>query len=331
MMGNLRKSGFLLLLFFSAFNIHAQQTVQFSQYVFNGLAVNPAYAGYREDWTGSLSYRMQWAGINGAPRTAVASFDGVTNDDEKRVGLGFIAINDRLGAQNTTSLYGNYAYRLQIDDDEERRLSFGIAFGLTQYGIDGTKLNAVDPNDTSIPMGNESKIYPDFRVGVYFSDPKYYISASVLDMFSAYRDQITTDDNYKILKQVRHLYISGGAIFRLSEVLDIKPTFMLKEDFKGPTNLDLNAYLLINKRFWIGGSYRTGVSLWEKSNLQKGLDKNNALAAIVEVFVSDRFRVGYSFDYSTNALASYQQGSHEITLSMTFPRKNYRVMGPKYF
>jgi type IX secretion system PorP/SprF family membrane protein len=330
-MGNLRKSGVLLLLFFSAFKIYAQQTVQFSQYVFNGLAVNPAYAGYREDWTGSLSYRMQWAGINGAPRTAVASFDGVTNDYEKRVGLGFIAINDRLGAQSTSSFYGNYAYRLQIDDDETRRLSFGIAFGVTQYGIDGTKLNAVDPNDTSIPTGNESKIYPDFRIGVYYSDPRYYISASVLDMFSAYRDQITTDDNYKILKQVRHLYVSGGAIFPLSEVLDIKPTFMIKEDFKGPTNVDLNAYLLINKRLWIGGAYRAGVSLWEKSNLQKGLEKSNALAAIVEVFVSNRFRVGYSFDYSTNALASYQQGSHEITLSMTFPRRNYSLMNPKYF
>lgn len=330
-MGNLQRSGLLLLLVFSAFNIYAQQTVQFSQYVFNGLAVNPAYAGYREEWTGSLSYRMQWAGINGAPRTAVASFDGVTNNYEKRVGLGFIAINDRLGAQSTSSLYGNYAYRLQIDDEEERRLSFGIAFGVSQYGIDGTKLTAVDPSDVSVPTGNESKVYPDFRVGVYYSDPKYYIGASVLDMFSNYRDQITTDDNYKILKQVRHLYLSGGAIFPLSDVFDIKPSFMIKEDFKGPTNLDLNAYLLINKQFWIGAIYRTGVSFWKKSNLQSGLEKSNAIAAIAEVFVNERFRIGYSFDYSTTALANYQQGSHEITLSMTFPGRNYQIMTPKYF
>jgi len=332
-MGQLKKSLLVALLsFFCSYSIHAQQTVQFSQYVFNGLAVNPAYAGYREEWTGSLSYRMQWAGITGAPRTAVASFDGVTNNDEKRVGLGFIAINDQLGAQSTSSFYGNYAYRLQIDDDEERRLTFGIAFGVTQYGIDGTKLIAVDPNDVSVPTGSESKVYPDFRVGVYYSDPKFFIGASVLDMFSANRDQITTGDNYKILKQVRHLYLTGGAIFPLSEVFDLKPTFMIKEDFNGPTSLDLNTYLLINKAFWIGASYRTGVSLWKKNNLQKGLDKNNALAAIVEVFVSDRFRIGYSFDYSINALANYQQGSHEISLSLAFPRRDTRMLGiPKYF
>ncbi|HKG08009.1 MAG TPA: type IX secretion system membrane protein PorP/SprF [Pedobacter sp.] len=310
----------------------AQQTVQFSQYVFNGLAVNPAYAGYREEWTGSLSYRMQWAGITGAPRTAVASFDGVTNQESKRVGLGFIAMNDRLGAQSTSSFYGNYAYRLQIDDEEERRLTFGIAFGVTQYGIDGTKLTAVDPNDVSVPTGNESKVYPDFRVGVYYSDPRFYIGASVLDMFSANRDQITTDDNYKILKQVRHLYLTGGVVLPLSDVLDLKPTFMIKEDFNGPTNLDLNSYLLINKTLWIGASYRTGVSLWEKSNLQKGLDKSSAIAGIVELFVSDRFRVGYSFDYSINALANYQQGSHEISLSLTLPRRDMRTSSnPRYF
>lgn len=329
-MGILKKIVFFFLLCFGL-TATAQQTVQFSQYVFNGLAVNPAYAGYHEDWTARLSYRRQWVGIAGAPITAVASFDGITNSDGKRVGLGFIAINDRLGAQTTSSFYGNYAYRLQIDEDEERRLSFGIAFGVTQYGIDGTRLTAVDPNDVSVPIGNESKIYPDFRVGINYSDPKYYLAVSVLDMFSTYRDQITTGDNYKALKQLRHLYLSGGTVLTLSPELDIKPTFMLKEDFKGPTSLDLNTYLLIKKRFWIGASYRTGVSIWKKENLQPGLQKSNALAAIVEFFVSDRFRIGYSFDYSLNALGNYQQGSHEISVSIAFPKIDFRIFNPIIF
>jgi len=330
-MGNFTKQGFLFLLIFCGSTAFAQQTVQFSQYIFNGLAVNPAYAGYREEWNASLSYRMQWAGVNGAPRTAVASFDGVTDANEKRVGLGFIAINDRLGAQSTASFYGNYAYRLQIDDEEERRLTFGIAFGVSQYEIDGTRLVAVDPNDTSIPRGTENKVYPDFRVGVYYADPRYFIGVSILDMFSSARDQIATDNNYKILKQVRHIYLSGGAFFPLSAALDIKPTFLIKDDFNGPTDIDLSAYLLIHKTVFIGTAYRMGVKLWNKASLQTGLDQGNAIAGIVQVLVSDRFKVGYSFDYSLNALANYQQGSHEITLGLAFPKRNSRTVRAKFF
>ncbi|WP_276090040.1 type IX secretion system membrane protein PorP/SprF [Pedobacter sp. JY14-1] len=330
-MGNFTKQGFLLLLLFYGFNAFAQQTVQFSQYLFNGLAVNPAYAGYREEWNACLSYRMQWAGVNGAPRTAVASFDGVTDVSEKRVGLGFIAISDRLGAQSTSSFYGNYAYRLQIDDEEQRRLTFGIAFGVTQYGIDGTRLVAVEPNDISIPRGAENKIYPDFRIGVYYADPRYFIGVSILDMFSSARDQITTDNNYKILKQVRHVYLSGGALFRLSAAMDIKPTFLIKDDFNGPTDIDLNASLLIHKTVWIGTAYRMGVKLWNKAGLQTGLDQRNAIAAIAQVLVSDRFKVGYSYDYSLNALANYQQGSHEISLSLAFSGRNNRTVHAKFF
>lgn len=312
-------------------NLKAQQTIQFSQYVFNGLAVNPAYAGYKEVWTGSMSYRMQWAGIDGAPRTATASFDGLTNNPGKKVGLGLIATNDRLGPQNTTSVYANYAYRLQMDAEDTRRLSFGIAFGATQYSIDGSKFITTDPGDGSLPLGNDSKISPDFRFGVYYNTPKFYLGASVIDLLSGLADKSTTTDSYRILKQVRHLYLTGGVMIPLSETLDLKPTFMIKEDFKGPTNLDLNSYLLISKKIWLGASWRTGVALWDKDNLQKGLDKSDAISGIVEIYLNDRFRVGYSFDYTTSKLASYQQGSHEVSLSISLPGKRERILSPRYF
>lgn len=324
---------YILLAIFTAgfFNTKAQQTIQFSQYVFNGLAVNPAYAGYKEAWTGSMSYRMQWAGIDGAPRTATASFDGLTGNPGKKVGLGIIATNDRLGPQNTSAVYANYAYRLQLDAEDTRRLSFGIAFGATQYSVDGSKFIATDQGDGSIPVGDNSKLSPDFRFGVYYYTPKFYLGASVIDLLSGITDKTTTTESYTILKQVRHLYLTGGVMIPLTESLDLKPTFMIKEDFKGPTNLDLNSYLLISKKLWIGASWRTGVALWDKKNLQSGLDKSDAVSGIVEVYLSDRFRVGYSFDYTTSKLANYQQGSHEVSLSITFPGRRDRILSPRYF
>lgn len=331
-MKDLKKYSLLSLLLFSLSSGYAQQTIQFSQYVFNGLAVNPAYAGYKEDWTANLSFRSQWVGIEGAPRTATASFDGVTDQQGKKMGLGFIAATDRLGPQNTSAFYANYAYRLQLDAEDTKRLSFGIGAGVTQYNLDGAKFIATDPGDGAIPIGNESKLRPDVRFGVYFYTPKFYIGASVMDLLSGMRkEDVQTEGDYKVLRQVRHIYLTGGMMIPLSESLDLKPTFMLKEDFKGPTNLDLNAYLLISKVVWLGASYRTGVTLWDKKNLQKGLSQSDAVAGIIELQMSNRFRLGYSFDYTTSKLSSYQSGSHELSLSISFPGKRARVLSPRYF
>src|SRR5476649_1649765 len=136
---------------FSAAKSYAQQTIQFSQYVFNGLAVNPAYAGYKDDWTLNLSSRIQWVGINGAPKTNTISIDGLTNGENKKVGLGLLASTDQLGPQSTTSVYANYAYRLQLDANDTKRLCFGVAAGLIQYSLDASKFNAIDVSDGLVP------------------------------------------------------------------------------------------------------------------------------------------------------------------------------------
>lgn len=310
--------------------VNAQQTIQFSQYVFNGLAVNPAYAGYKEDLTLNLSFRAQWVGIDGAPRTGTASVDGLTKNPDKKVGWGLIATTDRLGPQNTSSVYANYAYRLRIDEEDTKRLCFGFAFGATQYNLDGSKFIATDPGDGTIPVGNQSKMLPDLRFGIYYYTPGFYIGASAVDLLTSGRDSVTSD-SYRIIKQVRHLYLTGGVMLPLSESLDLKPTFMIKEDFKGPTNLDLNAYLLFNKMVWVGASYRMGLKLWDKKNLQSGLDQNDAISGIVEVFINPYFRVGYSYDYTTSKLSNYQQGSHEISVSFSLQGKKERVLSPRYF
>lgn len=306
----------------------AQQTIQFSQYVFNGLAVNPAYAGYKEDWTLNASSRLQWTGIDGAPKTSTFSVDGVTNIDTKNVGLGLLVTNDRLGPQNNTSVYANYAYRLRLDDEDTRRLSFGIGAGVIQYQVDGSKLVGNDLQDPLAAVGTESKITPDFRAGIYYSTPTVYVGASVLNLLPELNNNNTSN---AVIKQARHLYLTAGVIVPITSVIDIKPSVMLKEDFKAPTSVDVTTYLLFAKKVWLGASYNTGVVVWNKAYQQTGLDRASTAAGIIQFSLSDHFRFGYSYDFTTSSFTGYQGGSHEVSLSIGFGRKHPRVLSPRYF
>src|ERR1700761_4381650 len=198
-MGSFKK--YMLLIGFSLWLVkkRAQQTIQFSQYMFNGLALNPAYAGYKADWTINLSSRIQWVGINDAPQTGTASIDGLANSDNKNVGLGLIVTFDRLGPENTSSIYANYSYRLRLDNEDTKRLCFGFAIGAEQYSIDGSKFNATDPGDGVVPLGVESKFTPDFRFGIYYYSPGFYMGASMFNLLS--NTGIAAIDNTEIVQK----------------------------------------------------------------------------------------------------------------------------------
>jgi type IX secretion system PorP/SprF family membrane protein len=308
---------------------NAQQTVQFSQYVFNGLAVNPAYAGYKEDWTVNLDSRLQWSGFPGAPQTGTMSVDGAVNPDNDNMGLGLIATYDRLGPENITSIYANYSYRLRLDEEDTKRLCFGIGFGAEQYQLNGAEFNPTDAGDADVPTGTESRLTPDARFGIYYYSPNLYVGASVFNLLAQNIDNVTS--NTPLIKPDRTVYLTAGGMVPLSETIEFKPSFMIKEDFTGPTNLDMTAYLAFNKLIWFGVSYSTGVSIWNKSNLQNDLEDADAVSTVAQFYINDHFRVGYSYDFTVSKLGNYQNGSNEISLTISFPRKNQRVVSPRYF
>lgn len=312
----------------------AQQNIQFSQYIFNGLSVNPAYAGYKEDLYVNAIYRHQWAGFPGAPRTGGISLDGVTPASDKKVGLGLQMLFDKSGPQDALSLYGSYSYRIPLDDEDTRRLCLGIGAGVTQYSIDGTALQYIDNEDAAIPLGKKSVWVPDARFGIYYYTPRFYAGASVMDLFSLYTDASRYNwkgNNYSTIRKTQHLYITTGAMFPLGENLQLKPSILIKEDFKGPTNVDINAFLLIGEKLWVGASYRTGVGIWRKTNLQKDLSELDAASVMVEFYATEKLRIGYAYDLTVTKMAGYQGGSHEISLGFLIPSKNYTVKNPRYF
>ena len=299
----------------------AQQDAQFSQYIFNGLYINPAYAGYKEDMYLNSAFRSQWTGLTGAPTTLSIAADGTIADG--KVGLGLMIQHDQIGAQSNLAAYANYAYRIQIGEQENSRLAFGLGAGFVQNGIDGTKLNAVQANDNYIPTGFQSVILPDARLGIYYSNDRFFIGASA-DNLVAHLVHPATTSALLIPVPVVHTYFTTGALFDVDYETKFKPSILIKDAPGAPTSMDINAFILLKERLWLGGTYRTAIDIYNKPNLQSGMLKASAMVAMAEFFVTDTFRVGYSFDYSLSKLGSYGYGSHELSLSYTIKSNAYK-------
>lgn len=315
----------LVVLQFVFGSIQAQQDAQFSQYMFNGIYINPAYAGYREQLNVHAFYRNQWTGIDGAPQTISAAIDAIANDGN--VGLALQLSSDRIGAQRNQAAYASYAYRIRTNEDGGSRLAFGVGVGAVQLGINGALLN---PNDPEIyqPVGMQSTIVPDARAGVYYSNDRFYIGLSADNLISQYIDI----DKYAFIPKPKpHYYLTAGMLVPLSQDMLIKPSFLVKDDRGGPTSLDLNAFLIMNDRLWLGGSYRTGVKLYNKNYLQKDLSSLNSAVAAIQVFATTNLRIGYAYDFSIGALQGYSGGTHEISINYFFNKRNTRMLSPRYF
>ncbi|MGK6353323.1 PorP/SprF family type IX secretion system membrane protein [Parapedobacter sp. DT-150] len=317
--------------------VHGQQNIQFTQYIFNSMSVNPAYTGYKEEWFGQLGLRSQWVGLDGAPQTGALSIDGIVDPLNKRHGLGFQLTADELGPQSATSAYANYAFRLRLNEEDTQRLSFGLGAGVTQYSLDGAILDPIQSDDQVVPAGKISNWVPDIRFGVYYYNPKWYAGLSMMDLLSGdqsnniFRWDNTTTDN---IRRKRHLYVIGGALFDLSQGLKLRPSILVKEDFKGPTSLDLNAMLIFGERFWLGAGWRTGVTVFERTyNRVSGnsLNGRNSFSAITQIYLTRSLRIGYSYDHIVSRLSSVQNGSHEVTLGVTFGRPAQRLLSPRFF
>lgn len=305
--------------------VSAQQDAQFSQYMFNGIYINPAYAGYREQLNLHAFYRSQWTGIEGAPKTMSLAIDAIANNGN--VGLAFQVSNDKLGAQSNLSAYASYAYRLKMNADGTSRLAFGVSAGAIQLGINGALLNPNDPEPFQ-PSNMQSTVVPDAKAGVYYSNDRFYAGISIDNLISQYIDI----KRYAFIPQPKpHFYLTAGTLIPLSTDILLKPSFLLKDDRGGPTSLDVNAFLILADKLWVGGAYRTGVKLYNKSYFQHGLSNLNSAVAAIQIFPASNLRIGYAYDFSMGPMRGYSNGTHEMSIGYFFNRKNTRMLSPRYF
>lgn len=319
----------IFLLALVSFCGFAQQDAQYSQYIFNAIYINPAYAGYRERLNLNATYRNQWTGINGAPKSFSLAADAMMPNE--RVGLSLILAADQLGAQKNLSAFANYAYRFPVNEDETSKLAFGLGAGFQQFGIYGDMLEPGDLGDNFIPIGAVKELVPDVRAGVFFSTPKMYIGASANNLIGKFiLDKKKLDFNFPTPEP--HFYVTGGTLIPVVEYeIDFKPFFLIKDDISGPTVLDLNAFFLFKQKLWIGAGYRTGVKLYNKPALVGSVKNSNALMGMAEVFINERLRLGYSYDHATSNLAGYSGSTHEISISWNFMNDRERKVNFCYF
>ncbi|KAA3440615.1 PorP/SprF family type IX secretion system membrane protein [Rufibacter hautae] len=320
-MSRMRKAFVLVLVWVAVVGLprqsFAQQDPQFTQYMFNGLLLNPAYAGSRGFTSLSGSHRSQWTGLEGAPISQTLSVDGNLN---RKLAGGFIITNDRLGAQRFTEVSFNSAVRISLNANT--KLAVGLSLGVTQQTLDGTKLDPAERDDMAIPMGIERAVKPNARAGAYLYSNRFYTGLSVGNVVF-FQDGLPTDPQ-------AHVFLTSGGVFDLGRKMKFRPSMLLKEDFNGPAALDLNTFLLFNEQIWVGTSFRTTLNIFNNREFASATRLGNALAVLLELHPSPLMRIGYSYDFSLNQLRSYS--SHEISLGFNFLKKKYgRMLTPRYF
>jgi len=298
----------------------AQQDKMFSQYMFNMLAVNPAYAGSRSVLSATGLYRNQWGGIPGAPQTATFTLDMPVS--QERVGLGLQVYNDRLGASAETGVFATYAYRIRLGD--RSTLSLGLQGGAVsfQWNLADAMLNPDGTPDPAFSQ-NISKILPNFGTGIYLSSDRSYLGASVPQLVKNKLSDFDSGSERAV--QRRHAYVMGGFVVGLSDALKLKPSFLVKYAEGAPLGIDGNINLWIADRLAIGGSYR------RNQFNSFGAFSSDAIVGMVEVQLSDQIRLGYAYDRMLNNLRSFGPNSHELMLRYEFGFGRSRILTPRYF
>ncbi|MDP5100390.1 MAG: type IX secretion system membrane protein PorP/SprF [Nonlabens sp.] len=304
-----------LTLMVGCFSGYAQQDAQYTQFMYNTVAINPAYAGNRGMLSAIALHRSQWAGLDGAPVTqsvSVHSPIGLSN-----VGLGFSVVNDKIGPASET--YGNIDFSYMLDVGAESRLSFGLKAGGHVLNVDLQSLEVPDPNDPRFQQNIENKFSPNIGVGVYFHTAAFYIGASAPNLlknehFQASNNQ--TGASFIAAERV-HYYLTSGYVFDVDYNIKLKPATMVKVVAGAPLQADFNLSMLYDEKLTVGASYR-----WSA-----------ALSGLLGYQINDQVMVGIAYDRETTDLGNtiFNSGSYEAFLRFELQRNYDRMETPRFF
>lgn len=306
----------LTVLFISSASLKAQVDAMFTQYMFNEMFINPAYAGSNGAMSATLLHRQQWTSFDGRPVTTSFSVHGPVIDE--KMGVGLSILNERIGVLSRNLIYGNYAYRLKIQ--EKGTLALGLMAGIEQQTnrFGELKVNDDGSIDPQLNQNTPSMVAPNFGTGVYYHTKTFYGGLSIPRMID---NQVNFSTNGASIKTTKvefkkfTYYITAGNMFTLNEDLKLRANAMIKYIANAPMQFDLGANLLIKDMFWTGLSFRTG----------------SAMSLILGMQVNKQFLVSYSYDYGVNQIQKYGQGSHEFVLNYLFAYKGKKVVTPRYF
>ena len=292
-------------------NVFAQTEPMYSQYMYNMLGVNPAYAGNREALSLNFFQRNQWLGIKGAPKTTSLSMDQSIKDG--KMGWGLQVYDDELGIEAATGFNGMLSTRIKVS--EKGILSGGLSFGMMNYRnnlIDVNNRN--DPNDQSF-IRTDNQWNPSIGMGVYYNTDRFYAGVSTPNIL---KSRLASYENMNTSIQKSddfHLFANAGYVFDLNEEVKLKPSTMVKMVSGAPIQADINMNIWLKDILGFGGSYRTG----------------DAFVGMVELQATSNLRFGYAYDMPFNPLKYFTKGSHELMLRYEIGNFKTKIKSTRYF
>ncbi len=285
----------------------AQQQVMFTQYMFNGLAINPAYAGSHDNITATFLAREQWVGLEGAPSSQTFSIHSPFNASGS-ANIGALLIHDKIGVTDQTTAYLAFAYRIRFSGSA--RLAFGLQGGLSNYN---SKFSRISNTDPVFANGDVNVNRPNFGAGLYFNTDRLFAGISVPQLVRSKLDVNNSDSDSRL---ERHYFGYAGYVFDISRDLKFKPNILFKYVGNAPLEFDLNANFLIKDIIWAGLSYRSF----------------DSFDALIQVQATKQLQFGYSYDFATTTdLRRVNAGSHELMIQYTFVFGKKKIISPRYF
>jgi type IX secretion system PorP/SprF family membrane protein len=298
----MKKSLIVILVCLAALT-KAQQLPMYSQYLTNDFILNPAIAGSKPYFPIQINSRTQWSGLGTiAPRTNTLSYHMPVAYDA--IGIGAIVMQDETGPYSQIGVTFSFAYHIQLDEDDVTRLSLGLSGLMTQHTLNQDVLTFHNPDPEF--QGTYSKMVPDASFGAYLYSKNFSLSASAHQLFeSTFKESV--QDIFGDNSQVRHYFAHASYRIDIHSDLAIEPSLLVKSTEVSPTQLDLNARVIIDNNYWAGLSLRSSESLVVLAGLNMG-----------SLFLS------YSYDYGISSLSSVASGSHEISLGFNINDKRKR-------
>ena len=297
---------FSFVLMFTAMVTFAQQDAQFTQYMYNTININPAYAGSRGVLSIFALHRTQWVGLDGAPVTNTVSVNTPLNANN--LGLGVSLVNDKIGPTHENTLSADLSYT--VPTSETFKLSFGIKATANLFDLDVSRLNPADDDPSLHDYSN--KFTPNIGAGVYLHSDKAYVGFSVPNFIESKRYD---DNEVAIFKEKINYYLIAGYVFDLNNDIKFKPAVLTKIVAGAPLQVDVSANFMFIDKFVVGAAYR-----WSA-----------ALSAMVGFQVSEGLYIGYGYDHETTNLNHYNSGSHEIFLRYELFKNETKIITPRFF
>lgn len=287
---------FILFIVFAFSKLVAQQAPQFSQYIFNYYAINPAMAGSQGCLNFSIGHRNQWLNLEGAPKTSFGSFSTELKlkqrpTNRSKHGIGMYLENDVIGPTAKTSVNLAYAFHLPIT--REINASFGVFVGLHQFKLDASKIELADANDPLIGGSSNTLLVPDFSPGLFLSHKNWFAGYSIKQLARNKWKIIGTNDS----RNRWHHYLVGGKRFDIGRI-NLIPSAMLKYAALSKAALDLNLIAELNRSFDVGIGWRN----------------QDQIGAMVKIKFARFFTLGYSYDYTISNLRFASSNTHEVII-----------------